>query len=177
MKNNKIILIVGGVIVLALVFMFLTSNKTTTNDQTIDNNPTTTQENTVFDSIRDAMSKSLSLKCEYPAGETMVTAYIKGNSIRIDSRGGEDNNTSAIMKDNQLWSWDDKKGEGIVMPLVQPDGEEKSDSEQIINDLEQQKQNCQPAVVADSVFVPPANIKFTDLSEMMKSLTGVATPE
>lgn len=175
--NKKIILIfVGALVVLALIF--LTRSKTLNNQNKETNTTQTTEEKTtVFGSIKDAMSKSLSLKCEYKNGETTIVAYIKGDSVRVDSLGGENNTGNVIMKDNKLWSWDDKEGEGIIMPLAQPTGEQKSGSEQIIADLEKEKQYCHTAVVADSMFIPPTNIKFQDLSDMLKEITGYVPAE
>ena len=180
MLNKKIILIVGGIIVLVLAFFFLTQNKTTTTNETTDLTTTqqTTQENTtVFDSIKDAMSKSLSLKCEYVAGGGSVVAYIKGNSIRMDNLNGNNNSGNAIIKDNRLWTWSNQTNEGAVMTLPKPEEGKQTSSEEIINNLEEQKQFCTPAVVSDSAFEPPANIKFQDLTKMMEQITGFIPAE
>ena len=42
--------------------------------------------------------------------------------------------------------------------------------------IEKYKSSCKPGTVADSLFTPPAEIKFTDYSNMMKDLQKVAQP-
>jgi hypothetical protein len=43
--------------------------------------------------------------------------------------------------------------------------------------IEQYRQSCRSAVVSDSLFTPPTNVKFQDLSEMMRIMpSGVVVP-
>ena len=39
--------------------------------------------------------------------------------------------------------------------------------------MEKYKDSCKPAVVSDSLFVPPIDIKFQDYSQMMKSVLSI----
>lgn len=137
-----------------------------------------TQEKTgVFESIKDAMSRSLSLKCEYNSPSGKVIASIKGKSVRIDGAWQNQSDSGAIIKENKLWSWDKEKKEGIIITLADQENTDKSlDPEEIINNLEQRKQDCHVAVVADEVFEPPTDIKFQDLSELMKQFGQSPSP-
>lgn len=132
-------------------------------------------------SIQDALSKSLSLKCEYPDEEgNKTTTYIKAGAIRADayaSVNGQRRNTHMIMKDEKLYTWDDEKKEGMMMSLksvqntqVQPQtGTQNTQSkEDVVGDLEKYKDYCKSATVSDSLFTPPSDIKFTDLEKEMK---------
>ena len=130
-------------------------------------------ETGVFDSIRDAMARSMSLKCEYMMQDNTTVAYIKGQSLRIDGTVKDKNSTAMIMKDNKIWSWDTGTKEGIIMPLTEnKENQQALDPDKIIGDLESQKQFCRAASVADSMFVPPADVKFQDLSALFKNITG-----
>ena len=49
-----------------------------------------------------------------------------------------------------------------------PDGGQNANSADTLAELEKYKDSCKPTVVADSMFVPPADVKFQDLSKMMQ---------
>lgn len=173
-KISPIIIII--VVVLAVgAIMFISRNQTTKPSVNVTTeNKTGEKKEGVFDSIRDAISKSLSLKCEYKTDKTKTVAYIKGTAIRIDGSGTEKPNSGAIIKDNKLWSWDIDKKEGIIMSL-QMNKDKALSPEEIINNLEKEKQFCQTAVVSDSVFNPPTDVKFQDLSALFEKISG--TPQ
>lgn len=138
------------------------------------------EKKTVFDSIKDAMSKSLSLQCDYSSDNVKSTVYIKGKSLRseTDNQGSK---IYAILKDNKLWTWSDKDKNGIIMDLTatqsqtNPQGGQKS-GDDIVNEVEKYKQNCKQTVVSDSMFNPPSDINFQDLSQMFKNLGATVKP-
>lgn len=143
------------------------------------------QGGNIFSSIKDALSKSLSLKCDYPnpdgKGGT-VTSYIKNGAVRVASIAmGTQGNGSAIMKDNKMWIWDDVKKTGMTLTLdtsktVNPAGGVPSTDDQrskVLAEMEKYKNYCKTEVVSDSLFTPPADVKFTDLQNLMK---GYAVP-
>lgn len=141
---------------------------------------TTRQGGNIFTSIKDALSKSISLKCEYPNpdGKGTVTSYIKNGAVRVMSMMmGPKGNGSAIMKENKMWIWDDIKKEGMMITLdtskmVKPSGGASPSSDQrekVLAEMEKYKNYCKTEMVADSLFTPPADVKFTDLQNMMKN--------
>lgn len=135
----------------------------------------TEEKGGVFKSIRDAISQSLSIKCEYPAGEgKKVTAYIKGNLIRIDGSMTDEGVSGVIVKGNKMWTWDNTKKEGaiiVIPPTEDKNGKkEEFNSQEIIDNLEAKKEYCSQAIVTDSLFEPPADIKFTDLSDVFSKM-------
>ena len=141
---------------------------------------TTQQGGNVFTSIKDALSKSLSLKCEYPnpSGKGgMVTNYIKNGAVRVMNMGMDTEGYGhAIMKDSKMWIWSEGKNEGIMFALNKPEVEKaapvkkEDQSEKVLEEMEKYKDSCKTEVVADSLFTPPANVKFTDLENMMKGV-------
>src|SRR3989344_7062324 len=69
-----------------------------------------TQDGNVFTSIKDALSKSLSLECTYKDEKgTETKTYIKAGAVRLDAQStaaGSEANSQAIFKDRKLYSWD-----------------------------------------------------------------------
>lgn len=181
MKNTKVILIIIAlIIVLGGVGYFLQSrNKNQGITSTTTGNKVEEQKGGgVFESIKDAMTKSMSLKCEYTSGTSKTVAYVKGTAIRIDGSLEGKSNTGAIIKDNKLWSWDIGKKEGIIMSLqANKDKQSGLNSEKIISELEKEKRFCQTTIVSDSMFNPPTDVKFQDLSQMMQKFNVSPTGE
>lgn len=132
----------------------------------------------IFASIKDALSKSIPLKCIYTDKEsdTSMTMYLKGNIIRGDviKKLPTDPFVSEIIKDNKMYIWSDASDQGIFVDFskINPSdgtpvtGETQINSvDDIINEVEQQKQNCVREVVSDSIFEVPANIKFSEMAK------------
>lgn len=131
-------------------------------------------ENNAITSIKDALSKSVSMECVYEAEGTKTTAWIKNGAIRADVMGSDPQNSgSMIMKDNEkkMWFWNEEGG--WTMDIPDSEGVEGSDqgansqTQDIMKDLEQYKDSCKPAVVSDDKFSPPSDVEFMNMSDMM----------
>lgn len=141
------------------------------------------QDGNAFTSIRDALSKSISLECELTDSEGRNTkAYIKNGAVRADMTDPDPNKSgSIIMKDKKIYIWNGS--EGFVMDI--PDessatgesGSETTQGDQVLNDLENYKDNCKPAIVSDSLFTPPADVTFSDVQKMMEGQMNEAELE
>jgi len=131
----------------------------------------------IFASIRDAINKSVPLKCTYTDPDGMSLAmYIKGNMMRADAiqKLPTDPLIHEIFKDNKVYIWTDGSQQGMVIDSskMKP-GEEATETggtpvnsaEDIVNDLEQQKQNCVKEVVSDSIFDVPTNVTFLEITQ------------
>lgn len=143
----------------------------------------TQQSGGVFGSIKDALSKSLSLQCNFTNDDgTQIAAYMKAGAVRVDSEGKtQEQSGSYIMKDKKLYFWQKGAKEGTSMeftePSVTPEKTEtaqptesagsQSKGDDMLAMLEKFKDKCKPAVVGDDLFTPPSNVKFTDFSKMM----------
>lgn len=141
----------------------------------------------MFGSIQDALSKSLSLQCEYSENGMKTTAYIKAGSVRADILGGTaEQNGSVIVKDEKMYFWNGKQGmmmslsaitavpaaSGAAKPTQTP-------NKNIMESLEKYKDACKIATVSDAHFTPPADVKFVDQTKMMESMQQMqktATP-
>ncbi len=140
----------------------------------------------VFSSIQDALSRSLTLQCEYPDDKgNKTTVYIKGGAIRVMgySVGEGQAQGHTLMKDNKMYIWNDDSKEGMVFAFNPQEIQKSAESiknemagakqtanqgEDFVKGLEQYKQYCKSASVPDSVFSLPSGIKFVDLEQQMK---------
>lgn len=136
-----------------------------------------------FASIQDALSKSLSLECAFTDEKGKKTkTYIKSGAVRSDFTGAKaEDSGSMIMKDKKLYTWTNANKEGFMMtvPEVTPgqtnipgsatgDANRSQQATDVLTALDKFKDSCKPGTVADSLFTPPSDIKFTDFSNMMK---------
>lgn len=178
---TRIGIIIGVIVLLAFVgggyYYMLQAEKSIIPSVT----PTPTSSATLFNSIQDALSKSLSLKCDYTYNTMHTLAYIKNGKIRADVTDAKNASLSAtaVIKDKKIYYWNAQKmGFMMAMPQasVTPSSGDSSESgQQTLQNLEKYKQYCKTAAVADDLFDIPADIKFTDTTQMMRlSPTGSA---
>jgi len=184
MKKSLPIIIILIIIVVALAgWKFLgKGKKTTTQGGTQEGQATPTQAagESFTGKIKDAFMRNIPLECTYKTDDqNFATAHLKNKKYHaeITSNGKL---SYVILVDNCFWMWEKDKTEGVKMCFEPQEGED------IWTDFEQQQQegsttdldyNCAPSIVNDAVFTPPVNIKFTDVSEMIKNLgqpTGAA---
>lgn len=126
-----------------------------------------------------------SMKCEYTEDGRNIVAYVKGEQFRTDVTGGEEGSMSMIYKDDTTWSWntDTKKGMKMTFekPTVTPGAEmestggetEKSDAQEIKEELDKYKDSCKNQMVSESLFTPPSDVEFQDYSQMMEQMQNM----
>lgn len=134
----------------------------------------------VFTSIQDALSKSLSLKCLYKDEQGIqTTTYIKGGSVRVLMEGIKDKEqpSTIILKDKKMYMWNEISKTGFTYTITEPEVTPGTESPKVDNKdasvlagIEKYKDSCKTEVVADSFFVPPADVKFQDMSAFTESL-------
>lgn len=171
MKNKKvlisILLLLLVVFVSAISYMKFKNN----NDSQLDTKGDT-ENKSVFTSIKDALSKDVTLVCEFKDDSGVSTkSYIKNGAVRISSEG------EIVMKDKKMYMWDVKTKEGFIYEI--PDSEESqigatsteiNQSESYLNMIETYKDSCKVTSVEDSYFELPKDVKFQDMSKLLEDL-------
>jgi len=133
----------------------------------------------VFSSIQDALTKNLSLKCDYVDTKQIHTvAYIKNGVIRstVTDKNNPSQSGNMIMKDKKMYYWNDAGTIAMVMAMPEVTGAAPSvtptdnNGQQVMSNLEQYKQSCVVATVDDSLFELPKGVTFQDQTQMMKMM-------
>lgn len=126
--------------------------------------------------IKDLINKNISLKCTYDIDGTKVTTYIKGgNKIRTVVETKEGGVNESIFANNKIYSWDQKRKEGMVMSvdLIKRQQDKTINVEnpqKQIEDMEKFKADCRKENFSDSIFNPPADVKFQDFDKLQQMM-------
>lgn len=138
----------------------------------------------VISSIKEALAGSQSLQCDFTDEDgRKTTSYMKSGAIRTEFIALDPKQSgSMIMKDKKIYFWNGKTGtimtfdittiaENITpqTPKTSPVTNTNQKPEDLVASLEKYKESCKPATVDDALFSPPADVKFTDLSAMIKT--------
>lgn len=158
---------------------------------------TQTPQSTAPQNEKQAMNEFAELSSAIEAGRpvscvftkspenTVMTYMMKGKKIKISGMQVEGQAyQGAMMSDGEyMHTWDEVKKEGVKMKLpaeqdLKDFAKEKGQSVPDLSDETERKTwedqgyriDCKEATIADSEFIPPTDIKFTDMSAMMESV-------
>lgn len=148
-------------------------------------------------SLKDAFGLGKSMKCTYAApGGAVTTIFVKDKKVRIEGAQFSTNQDlgGGMINDGEwIYIWDNTKKEGMKYQVsALKTITESQESEEgfslkdwanfgkwVADNEQKLAMKCSGAVLADSQFVPPADVKFQDLTEMflqiekMKKTQGV----
>jgi hypothetical protein len=128
--------------------------------------------------LKDALTLGQSMKCTWSQdADNFGTAYIKNEQVysEVTANGKK---AFMITADNCTYTWEEGATEGYQMcfepteteeMVVTPGvgvGEEEVPAE-YQGETPEVNYDCRPAVVSDSMFNPPAGVKFINPQEMM----------
>ncbi len=182
-------LIIGVIIAVLLAggggYYYMTQRASTSESTDIPEKTAATEtETTGLMSLKDIMALGRSQKCTFEysdpeTGKTSGTSYISGENVRTDfTITDQDNNTTEggmIMVDSTMYTWTNAENKGVKMSISQ--SMEASINEEIentewnteyMNPDEELDYKCTGWNEDPSVFAPPSDIEFMDLSEQMK---------
>ncbi len=134
-------------------------------------------------SLKELLASGVPQKCTFASddesGKTEGTSYIAGGKVRADftSTINAKTTVSHMISDNKTsYIWTDGDKTGFKMTITETDtnatdspvtGETASQGNEA--DLDQKSDyKCSVWVPDNSMFTPPADVKFTDFSEMFK---------
>ena len=168
--NKNLPLIVGAVVIVGLVvggWLFLGKGKPEVSApaEVAEEAPAEQKEESFTGKIKEAVLRGIPMKCVWKDDRgNSTTGYIKGKKYYAEVIS-EGRTGYLIMKDNCMWTWSKGESQGVKMCL------EPTEEEEGLWEMEgspQEAYNCAPAAVSDSLFNPPANVNFMDMSQMMQ---------
>lgn len=146
--------------------------------------------------LKSLLGMGKSLTCTYSSVDEQSkfqikgTTYISGNKFAQEVETTDPTDAKKVVRSNMIsdgefvYTWSpDKKDSGMKIKAIKPeektDGTVKTDvasSEENMN--KEYDMNCSPWSVDQSKFTIPSDVKFTDLSEIMKNIpTMPAIPQ
>lgn len=197
MQNKQAILgiIAAGVILLGAVGVFLYSrNKPAAQpSSTTSATEQTKTESTMSNSLTDLLQSGKTQKCTFSYsdenGGTEGTAYINNQNMRADlsitTADKKVSQMSMIRKDDDSYVWGGgfPSGTGLKMTLSAEEFTSNEESKKYFDTSKKADYDCSGWTADLSVFTPPSNVKFSDLSQMMQNVmktttapTGTAQP-
>lgn len=165
---------------LLIFVIFLVSCKGPTSNQT--NSDTSTSIAEKAGGLAAAFLSGDSYRCKYndAASKSSGEYLVKNKKYRVDGQEGVGGaKMSIILNDKGMYMWDVSGKEGFFYPKTEED--KKADDSNKNNSsfdeymdpskLDQKEQiNCQKAVIDDSQFEPPSNVKFQSFADIFSNL-------
>lgn len=169
----------------------VTKNPTGTPNPADENQPTATPtEQSQSTSLRELLANGQNQKCTFSMSETDKddnktttggTLYISGKrmaeevQITNTGNGGINTNMMMISDGDKIYTWDpSKKTPGMMFKMVEPTGTADGKTQNQNVDLDKKiDMKCSPWGVDESKFTVPTDVKFTDLTELMKNIPTV----
>lgn len=179
--------IIGIVAAIVILFgaggVFLYSQNKSPQPQPNSTTTATDQENkksSMSDSLTSLLKSGKTQKCTFSSqdiggGNTQGTAYLTTDKMRTDLTITSSDKTSMVYvirngDDNYIWGSEFPNSTGLKMTLSIDEYESNSDSREYFDPTKKLDYDCSGWTVDSSVFVPPSNIKFSDLSSMMQGM-------
>ncbi len=182
LKNNRLIIVAAVVIVFLLAggAVYLKLSKTAVNpqNQTANASPTpkpTQAGKSPMKSLIDLLSQNQSLHCTFNnttanGGVYQGTIYVANGNMRGNFSTTENNKetfANVIRKENETYVWTNNSKTGFKMTVSIQDLSNNTQANQYVNSSEKINYSCFPWTVDNSMFIPPANIQFTDVTSLM----------
>ena len=142
---------------------------TTTSTPEPDKQTSPTPKAFSFTTLKEAYDKAIPLKCSYtnPDGQS-ATVIFKANQFLISQTSKQGFLTTAIIRNNLMWIYNDASTDGVVISfdhLPKDVGLFIKNKHilsplDIISALETEKQTCLPIEISETDFSPPKDINF-----------------
>lgn len=176
--NTKLLAIAAAVILLLAtggLYLF-SQNKSATKTS---GSPTPTKAENKTSSLLDLLNLGKNQRCTFKTtvsnAVTEGVVYIAAGKMRNDftvTTNGKKSTMYMIRngEDNYIWGGDMEKG--IKMKLSLEELSSNSKASQYVNPNQKVDYSCDSWNVDQSVFMPPSNVEFTDLSGLMPKTTS-----
>jgi hypothetical protein len=125
-----------------------------------------------FTSVRDAVTKNIVIKCRYKTDEDTFDMYLKGNkaALKAETDTGEKIvKFQGVIKDDKYYLWSDQSAEGMLIDLkkdrenpLEVNDKPVHSFDEVIDELETNKESCVSDTASDAMFEVPENITFKE---------------
>ncbi|MEI6729314.1 MAG: hypothetical protein WCK98_06760 [bacterium] len=176
MKKNLPLYITLAVLILISIGMIVSfAIYKTSNDK--NKSSSSSAELAQFKTPADILKNGVSLECKAVEKGVETPVYIKNGGFFTKSV-----DQNILFKDTSFYSWQDGKKQGFIFK-ISPDqlfqaeqnhgkmggNDGMMGQQKLSEDFNTFKNSCKAASISDEKFAVPSDIKFVDLSTMMKS--------
>mgnify|MGYP001562413527 CR=1 FL=1 len=128
-------------------------------------------DDSLFSDIGALFKSGTAAKCVMKAEGSTVTMYINGQNQRMDMMG-PNGEASTINDGTWMYVWSGASGVKMSLETIKQLSGDAGQNYQTPEDVASTSVDikCSPAVVAGSMFLPPANVQFQDMSAMMQQI-------
>ncbi|VVB80869.1 Uncharacterised protein [uncultured archaeon] len=126
--------------------------------------------------ITKAVQLGKPIKCVSEQSGQTVTIYMKGSQMRMDTLPAD---AHGIYTEDAMYTWQGRQGTIMKMEDVKRMSAEAGQQykpktqEEVIENAKKVNSKCEPAEVAEAMFVPPSDVQFQDVGEMIKQIEGM----
>lgn len=188
MQNKNLLVGIAAAVIILLgaggIFLYSKNKTTTTPNSTVATLSPTQKENSSEGSLKDIFSNPGNKKCEYGVklqeGETKGTIYNSADKAYGEMQlisSSKTQKTFFIRNGDTFYMWGDSLPTGIKMTLSVEEMTSKLSANQPSLAPEQKVTfKCSDWTVDSKKFTPPADVKFTDMSSIIKDAGVTGAP-
>lgn len=184
MKNQKMILGIGAIIIAILAVLFLIPKKSqapTIGDETANTQQINDSGNLVQNTLSGLLAMGKNSECTFSYDENGVksqgTIYLSGKKIRGDFSNtvqGKQQESSMINDGEYTYFWGSDMPQGVKMKISGDQVKATEETKKYYDPDRAVNYDCKSWNVNNAYFTAPSNVTFTDFSEMMEGLpTGM----
>lgn len=182
MKNQKMILGIGAIVILILGTLFLIPKKSQAPTSTIDNSQQpqaddNSKKNTLSGLLAMGKNTECTFSYEVNGVNSQGTIYISGNKMRGDfstTIKGSAQESSMINDGEYTYFWGSAMPQGVKMKVSADQAKATDETKKYYDPDRTVDYDCKTWTVKEVYFIPPTNVTFSDLSKMMEALpTGM----
>jgi len=121
--------------------------------------------------LKDALSLGKSMRCTWQQSEQNYgVTHIKDNKIYVEMNA-EGKKTHLVVVDGCNYSWEEGQAQGVKFCVEPEEAEEEIEAPEAFSwEVPGMNYSCEPTVISDSMFTPPADVQFVDPFEAMKEM-------
>lgn len=133
--------------------------------------------NNIIEILKSGQTKQCDFKSDEGDSATSGVAYFNNQNLRADFTIKDESKKSAVSmirkgNDNYIWGTSFPNNAGVKMTLSMDEFEKSDQTKDYLDPNKKVDYKCKPWTLDISMFNPPSNIKFQDLSGMIKELTS-----